>query len=47
MHKPGYGTIAIQVGRATKGGRPVWRERAALRELRATGRYRHVFYLKY
>jgi RHS repeat-associated protein len=47
MRKPGYGTIAVQVGRATRGGRPVWRERAPLRELRGTGRYRHVFYLKY
>jgi uncharacterized protein RhaS with RHS repeats len=39
--------IAVQVGRTTKGGRPVARERAAMRDLRNTGEFDHVFFLRY
>jgi RHS repeat-associated protein len=39
--------IAIQVGRATRDGRPVARERRALQELRNTGEFDHVFFISY
>lgn len=39
--------IAIQVGRATRGGRPVARERRAMADLQATGKFDHVFFLEY
>jgi RHS repeat-associated protein len=38
-------TIAFQIGRRTRGGLPVWRERPALRELRGSGRFNHVFFI--
>ncbi|MBA3403665.1 MAG: hypothetical protein H0U13_03110, partial [Gemmatimonadaceae bacterium] len=45
--KTPMGDVAIQVGRATKSGRPVARERRAIDELRATKRFKHVFFLRY
>lgn len=39
--------IAIQVGRVTGRGVPVPRELSALADLRATGMFDHVFFLKY
>jgi RHS repeat-associated protein len=39
--------IAVQVGKRTKGGAPVWRERRALRDLRGSGAFRHVFFFEY
>lgn len=39
--------IAIQVGRVTGGGMPVPRERAARSDLRGTGQFSHVFFLRY
>ena len=41
------GAKSIQVGRVTRAGRPVSRERGPLTELRSTGLFDHVFYLKY
>jgi hypothetical protein len=40
-------TIAIQVGRRTFGGRPVAREARAIRDLRNTGEFNHVFFIRY
>jgi hypothetical protein len=39
--------IAIQVGRVTRGGQPVARERYAITDLRALPDFSHVFYLGY
>lgn len=39
--------IAIQVGRTTKGGTPVIRERRAMNDLRAAGDFDHVFFLRH
>lgn len=39
--------IAVQVGRTTKGGIPVARERRAMDDLRSTGAFDHVFFLRY
>jgi RHS repeat-associated protein len=39
--------IAIQVGRVTKGGRPVARERRVLAELRASGHFTRVIFIGY
>jgi hypothetical protein len=39
--------IAIQVGRTTKSGIPIARERRALDDLRATGEFDHVWFVKY
>jgi RHS repeat-associated protein len=39
--------IALQVGRITKKGLPVKRERNAIRDLRATGDFSNVFFFKY
>ena len=39
--------IAIQVGRKTKGGMPVPRERRAVLDLRASGLFSHVFFISY
>jgi hypothetical protein len=39
--------IALQVGRTTKLGLPVARERRALVDLTATGEFDHVFFLRY
>jgi hypothetical protein len=39
--------FAIQVGRSTKGGKPVSRERAALCDLRKRPDFKHVFFFKY
>jgi hypothetical protein len=39
--------IAFQVGRVTKAGRPIARERRALGDLRATGEFDNVYFLKY
>jgi RHS repeat-associated protein len=39
--------IAIQVGRLLRNGQPVARERAALADLRASGYFRHVFFISY
>ncbi|MGE5829933.1 MAG: LamG-like jellyroll fold domain-containing protein [Micromonosporaceae bacterium] len=51
MEKPGYGQVAIQIGRKTKGVfgpvRPVARERAAIADLQRTGQFRHVFFFAY
>jgi hypothetical protein len=51
MHKPGYGQVAIQIGRKTRSiigpVRPIARERAAMRDLQATGQFRHVFFFAY
>ncbi len=38
-------TIALQIGRVTKSGIPVAREKRALADLRATGDFDHVFYI--
>lgn len=43
----GSSTIAFQVGRATRGGLPVARERRAMADLQATGQFDHVFFLRY
>ncbi|MFI6680466.1 hypothetical protein [Kribbella sp. NPDC050470] len=43
----GESTIAIQVGRATRRGLPIARERRAIADLRRTGAFDHVFFLKY
>jgi hypothetical protein len=40
-------TVAIQVGRTTKSGMPVARERRALNDLRGTGEFDHVFFVEY
>jgi hypothetical protein len=40
-------TVGVNVGRATKGGKPVWRERAPLKDLRNSGQFDHMFFLKY
>jgi RHS repeat-associated protein len=45
--KKGDREIAVQVGRVTKGGLPVARERRAIDDLRASDRFRHVFFLRY
>jgi hypothetical protein len=39
--------IAFQVGRTTKSGIPVARDRRALDDLRALGQFQHVFFLGY
>jgi hypothetical protein len=39
--------IAIQVGRTTAAGLPIPREQSALRDLRSTGNYKHVGFLRY
>lgn len=39
--------IAVQSGRSTVAGRPVARERGTLSLLRQSGRFSHVFYLRY
>jgi RHS repeat-associated protein len=39
--------IAFQIGRTTKSGIPVARERRALADLRATGEFDHVYFLRY
>ena len=39
--------IVIQVGRATKSGQPIDRERRAIRDLRNSGEFNHVFFLRY
>jgi RHS repeat-associated protein len=39
--------IAFQVGCRTKGGLPAWRERAPLADLRASGRFTHVFFIAF
>jgi hypothetical protein len=43
----GTDTIAIQVGRATRGGLPVWRERGPLIDLMRTGMYRKIYFVRY
>jgi hypothetical protein len=43
----GTSRIAVQVGRVTQALRPVAREIRALADLRATGLFKHVFYLRY
>ena len=43
----GQKTIAIQVGKTTKHGRPVIRERRAINDLKATAQFEHVFFLRY
>ena len=47
MANPEGKTVAIQVGRATKGGLPVARERRALQDLRNSAQFDHVFFLRY
>ena len=47
LFKEGLGFIAVQVGRVTKAGLPVARELRALRDLRRTGLFKHVFFLRY
>jgi hypothetical protein len=39
--------IAIQVGRATKGNKPVAREVRAINDLRISKKFKHVFFFKY
>jgi RHS repeat-associated protein len=46
MRKGGQ-RIAIQVGRVTKGGRPIARERRALADLRASGHFTKVIFIPY
>jgi len=43
----GSSRIAIQVGKATRSGLPVARERRCLKGLKTTGQFTHVFFLKY
>jgi hypothetical protein len=40
-------TVAINVGRATQGGRPIARERAALEDLRSVGELAHAFFVSH
>jgi RHS repeat-associated protein len=39
--------IAFQIGRTTRSGRPIARERRALGDLQATGEFEHVWFLGY
>uniref|UniRef100_UPI00201B3360 hypothetical protein n=1 Tax=Shewanella sp. 8A TaxID=2943323 RepID=UPI00201B3360 len=45
--KKGDDQIAVQVGRGTRGGIPVIRERRAMDDLRKTGEFSHVFFVRY
>ncbi|HCO7576511.1 hypothetical protein HVZ66_12975 [Escherichia fergusonii] len=43
----GNKTIAIQVGKVLKCGKAILRERNAMDDLRLTGMFNHVFFLRY